>query len=130
MSKTQISTINKYLIWIRSAGRCQYRGCNKVLHTDILTKRNFNSAYIAHIVADQPGGPRGDSLRSSQLANEIDNLMLLCDTHHRLIDKVDVKGHPEDLMLSMKSEHENRISNATSIHPDRISYIVSYVSAR
>ncbi len=126
MSKTQISTINKYLIWIRSAGRCQYRGCNKVLHTDILTKRSFNQAYIAHIVADQPGGPRGDSTRSSQLADNIDNLMLLCDSHHRLIDKIDVCSHPESLLLDMKTEHENRISNVTSIQPNSISHIVTY----
>ena len=126
MSKTPISSINKYLVWIRSGGRCQYRGCNKVLHTDILTKRNFNQAYIAHIVADRPSGPRGDNLRSPLLADDIDNLMLMCDAHHRLIDKVDVLGHPEPLLLEMKREHEERINNATDIQPDRSSYVVTY----
>lgn len=126
MSKTPISSINKYLVWVRSGGRCQYRGCNKVLHTDILTKRNFNQSYIAHIVADKPLGPRGDILRSSLLADDIDNLMLMCDTHHRLIDKVDVVGHPESLLLEMKREHEARINNATNIQPDRSSYVVTY----
>lgn len=126
MSTTSISSINKYLIWIRSAGRCQYIGCNKELHTDILTKRKFNQAYIAHIVADQPKGPRGDNIRSPQLADDISNLMLMCDAHHRLIDKVDVLGHPESVLLDMKKEHEERIKNVTNIQPDRKSYIVSY----
>lgn len=126
MSVSTISSHNRYLIWILSGGRCQYRGCNRVLHTDIITKRNFNQAYIAHIVADSPGGPRGCNKRSKLLANNIDNLMLLCDAHHRLIDKVDVSGHQEALLLEMKSEHEERINNATEIQPNMGSYIVTY----
>ena len=34
--------------------------------------------------------------------------MLLCDKHHRLID-IDVPGHPEDLLLEMKREHEKTL---------------------
>ena len=126
MSTTTISSMNKYLLWVRSAGRCQYIGCNKELHTDILTKKRFNQSYIAHIVADQPDGPRGDKIRSPLLANDIDNLMLLCDSHHRLIDKIEVSAHSEPILLEMKREHEERIRNVTSIHPDKKSFIVSY----
>lgn len=125
MSVTSISDKNKYMLWSISGGRCQYRGCNQILHTDILTKRNFNKSYIAHIVADSPGGPRGCSTRSVQLADDISNLMLLCDTHHRLIDRDDVTGNPESLLLEMKAEHENRIANACAIAPDKQSHIVT-----
>ena len=126
MSVTSISDKNKYMLWSISGGRCQYRGCNKILHTDILTKRNFNQSYIAHIVADSPGGPRGCSTRSVQLADDISNLMLLCDTHHRLIDRDDVAGNPESLLVEMKTEHENRIANACAIAPDKQSPVVRY----
>ena len=106
MSVTNISSANKYILWGKSGGRCQYRGCNKPLFIDTLTKSEFNQAYVAHIVADVPGGPRGDSERSDLLKDEISNLMLLCDEHHRLIDKKDVEGHPESLLLQMKKrEH-------------------------
>lgn len=125
MSTTSIDNKFKYMLWAISGGRCQYRGCNKVLHTDILTKRNFNQSYIAHIVADSPGGPRGCDIRSTLLANDITNLMLLCDTHHRLIDRDDVAGNPESLLLDMKAEHENRIANACAIAPDKQSHIVT-----
>jgi len=47
----------------------------------------LNAAYIAHIVAEKPDGPRGDPARSPLLADAIENLMLLCDVHHRLIDR-------------------------------------------
>lgn len=125
MSLTSISDKNKYMLWSISGGRCQYRGCNKILHTDILTKRNFNQSYIAHIVADSAGGPRGSEIRSAQLADDINNLMLLCDIHHRLIDKDDVAGHKEDFLLKMKEEHEKRISNACAIAPDKQSHIIT-----
>lgn len=126
MSVTSISDKNKYWLWVKSGGRCQYRGCNKSLMQDILTKRNFNQAYIAHIVADVAGGPRGDKVRSPLLSDDLTNLMLLCDTHHRLIDKEDVAGHPETLLKSMKQEHEDRIETVTAIASNMQSYILTY----
>jgi len=126
MSKTRISFKNQNLLWAMSGGRCEYEGCNKVLYTDMLTKKTSNNAYIAHIVADEPNGPRGDAERSNQLSNKISNLMLLCDEHHRLIDKVDVIGHPESLLLGMKKKHEDRISRQTSISPNMSSEIILY----
>lgn len=126
MSVSSISTQNKYLLWVKAGGRCMFRGCNKPLYQDILTKRNYNQSYIAHIVADVPGGPRGDAQRSSVLSNDINNLMLLCDNHHRLIDMHDISGHPEELLLEMKREHETRIENISSIKPEMQSHIVTY----
>ncbi len=126
MSVSNISDANKFMLWAISAGRCAYKGCNISLHQDILTKKMYNKAYIAHIVADVPGGPRGDVTRSPLLADDISNLMLLCDSHHRLIDKVDVAGHPESVLLEMKKNHEDRIQRVTAIDPNRQSHIVCY----
>ncbi len=126
MSVTSISDKNKYLLWVKAGGRCMYRGCNKSLLQDIVTKRNFNQAYIAHVVADVPGGPRGDILRSPLLKDNITNLMLLCDTHHRLIDKDDEAGHSEKILLAMKSEHESRIETVTAIKSNMQSHILTY----
>lgn len=126
MSVTYISPTKKYILWGKAAGRCQYRGCNKTLFVDELTKSEFNQAYIAHIVADVPGGPRGDAKRSPLLKDDISNLMLMCDEHHRLIDKMDVDGHPEFLLVQMKKEHEDRIEKVASINPNMHSHIVTY----
>lgn len=126
MSVSNIPQATKLILWGKAAGRCQYRGCNKSLFLDALTKSEFNQSYIAHIVADVPNGPRGDSTRSALLQKEISNLMLLCDTHHRKIDKDDVLGHPEALLLEMKNEHEERIAKVTEISHDMESHIVTY----
>ena len=87
MSKKKISPKKQNLLWAISGERCQYAGCNKVLYRDILTKRTYNISYTTHIVADEANGPRGDIKRSKKLANDISNLMLLCDTHHYSMDK-------------------------------------------
>lgn len=126
MSISSISDKNKYLLWVRAGGNCQYEGCNKNLSQDIVTKRNFNSAYIAHIVADVANGPRGCATRSPQLGDDISNLMLLCDTHHRLVDKIDEAGHPESKLVKMKQEHENRITRLTAMAPGMHSHMVIY----
>lgn len=126
MSKTSIpaKVVNQLLV--KSVGRCQYRGCNKSLYIDLVTKRNFNQSYIAHIIADEPAGPRGDAARSKLLAKDLNNLMLLCDTHHRLVDKIDIVGHPEATLLEMKKEHEDRIERVTDIAPNMQSHILTF----
>lgn len=125
MSVTKIPNKKQNLLWAVSGGRCEYAGCNKVLHTDILTKKKCNSAYIAHIVADAPKGPRGDLERSKLLADDINNLMLLCDTHHRMID-ADTTIYTESHLREMKKEHEERIKRITDISPNMSSEIILY----
>lgn len=125
MSVTSISDKNKNLLWAVSAGRCEYAGCNKVLHTDILTNKKCNSAYIAHIVGDEPTGPRGDVERSKLLANDISNLMLLCDTHHRMVDADEIT-YTESYLLEMKRQHEERIKRITNIGCNMSSEVILY----
>lgn len=126
MSISNISPHNRFILWGKSGGRCQYRGCNKSLFVDALTKGEFNQAYIAHIIADKSKGPRGNEVLSEQLADDISNLMLLCDAHHRLIDKIDVAGHDVNLLRQMKREHEDRIEKVADINSDMQSHVVIY----
>lgn len=126
MSKTTIPPKVITKLWTLSGGRCQYKGCNQPLWRDNLTMVQINTAYVAHIVADSPDGPRGDIFRSPLLAKDFNNLMLLCDTHHRLIDKEDITGHPESRLLEMKEEHEKRIELLSSLTPENKSHILFF----
>ena len=103
----------------KAAGRCQYEGCNEPLWKDSLTQWEFNAAYIAHIIADSPNGPRGHETLSEKLAKDISNLMLMCDKHHRIIDREDVEGHPVEKLIEMKKNHEMRIEMVTSIDEEK-----------
>jgi len=126
MSVSYIPEKVKIRLWGKAAGRCQYGGCNKPLWLDLLTKAEFNAAYLAHIIADKPGGPRGDSMLSEKLKADITNLMLICDEHHRLIDREDVEGHPVERLREMKRKHEGRIELLTSLMENKRSYILLY----
>lgn len=124
-----VSNRTRLTLWTRSGGRCQF--CNEPLLGDWLSgKDELNNGYVAHIVAESPGGPRGDLDRSPKLAEDVANLMLLCNAHHRLIDgNATWRDYPETLLLQMKAAHEARIDIVTGITPDRASHVLLY-SAR
>lgn len=119
----------RLVLWTKAAGRCQYDGCNESLLCDLISgTEDKNFGFVAHIVADSPEGPRGDQIRSPQLANDINNLMLLCAVHHKLIDVDQVDQHPESRLLAMKARHETRMGIVTGITEDRASHILRYAA--
>lgn len=124
MSRTTIPAKAQQQVWLRAGGRCEYPGCNEPLWKDSLTLRVMNRAYLAHIIADRPDGPRGHPVLSEQLKADPENIMLLCDAHHRLVDKVDVAGHPVELLRQYKKEHEERIERQTAIQTNRRTHIL------
>lgn len=114
-------------LWGLSGGRCEFRGCNRPLWEDILTKKQLNQSNIAHIVSWTPSGPRGDAVLSPLLAKNITNLMLTCPEHNHLIDdKAYEKDYPVELLTEMKIEHERRVELQTSIMQNMQSYVLSY----
>ncbi len=126
MAKT-VSDKTRLILWTHAAGRCQYEGCNKPLLGDIISgAEGLNTAYVAHIVAREPKGPRGDLKRSAQLADDIENVMLMCDTHHRLIDREEIEEHPETRLLAMKRAHESRIALVSDIQNDMGTHLLLY----
>lgn len=120
--------VTKFLVWGRAAGRCQFKNCRKPLDHDLLAGVfDFNSAYLAHIVASSPGGKRGDPTRSHRLSNNADNIMLMCDPHHRVIDGDKTwQDYPEHLLLEWKKEHEEWVDTVLSAGPDSRSHILQF----
>src|SRR4051812_3911093 len=124
-----LSPRSRQVLWARAAGRCQYAGCNTGLIGDLISgNEDRNFGFVAHIVADTPTGPRGDVVRSPLLSDRVENLMLLCYPHHKLIDVDEVKQHPEDRLLAMKAAHEGRIEIVSAIQEDRASHVLRYAA--
>lgn len=73
-------------LWTRAGGRCEFHGCNEYLLEDELTTNQAKLADIAHIAARSISGPRGDDAMPLSERNKIENLMLACTKHHRMID--------------------------------------------
>ena len=126
MSVSYIKQETRFILWGKASGRCQYEGCNKQLYLDSLTKAELNSSYVAHIIADSPNGPRGHETLSEELKEDINNLMLMCDEHHRLIDRKQVDEHPVDRLQKMKKEHEKRMIHLTNILERKEAHVILY----
>lgn len=96
-------------VWHDAAGRCMFRGCGDDLGITPLTTRSAGVAYLAHIIAADKDGPRGDKHWSEKLADEPSNIMLMCDKHHRLIDRIAVDEYKTDILRDMRAEHVNTV---------------------
>lgn len=126
--RAEASDKTKQILYALSAGYCQYEGCGKRVIYDRVRWRPLNVGQAAHNVAARPGGPRGDEIRSEELADDPDNILLLCYDCHKRID-ADVAGHPEDRLRAMKQAQEERVDLACGIPPDRSSYVLVYGSS-
>lgn len=87
-------------VYARSAGICEFDGCDAVLFKDDRDHYGYYG-YLAHIVAAKAKGPRGDEKLSAILAQSPSNIMLCCDIHHRLIDKVEPDSYPRERLEAM-----------------------------
>lgn len=121
----EIKPATERMLWGVSAGICEFNGCTNKLYSHHVTKEKVNLAEKAHIYAFSAGGKRPSLLRFSTKINDIDNLMLICERCHKLIDSEDTDYTAEQL-LAMKKEHEQRIANVVTIKPDLQSEIVIF----
>lgn len=122
-----ITPATQNMLWGKSAGRCEFAGCNKALWLSSITNQQVNIAQKAHIWAFSSAGPRGNEGVDSSLLNSLDNLMLVCHQCHRLIDQdSDGETYSVELLQLMKSKHEHRIDVVTSISPEMQSTILLY----
>ena len=129
MAKTQIPNKIQVALWARAGGRCEYRGCNEDLIGDLIASREDGKfGFIAHIVADSADGPRGDPVRSPALARDLNNLMLLCAKHHKGVDVDYLADHPENVLLEMKAEHEDRLAIVTGMAEDRAAHVLRFAA--
>lgn len=114
-------------LWARSAGRCQFDGCNKILYRSSVTNESVHTAQKAHIYSFSEKGPRGWGPFKSGLKqlNDISNLMLACHECHTKID-TDPERYPADLLIYWKLQHEDRVETVTGIASNKKSHVVMY----
>ena len=98
--------LTKMMLIANAGGRCQFSGCNKQLFIDSITMKELNNTNIAHIVASSSDGPRGDENSSEELSNKLENLMLMCQEHHKLIDERHTEYTVEKLQEMKKVQEE------------------------
>lgn len=116
-------------LWARSAGRCEFDGCNRPLFKSPVTQESVNISEKAHIYSFSKGGPRGWGpfvLRKGQI-NDLANLILVCQDCHKTIDQdKDGLKYSAELLMKWKEEHEHRIAVVTGVAPSKRSHVILY----
>ncbi|VWC77606.1 hypothetical protein BLA39750_00987 [Burkholderia lata] len=102
-----IDTANQ--VWADAGGCCMFKGCGEDLSVVPLYNTGARIAYLAHIIASDPRGPRGTDEDSHRLSNVPENIMLMCDGHHRLIDSFAPELFEAPRLREMRREHTSKI---------------------
>ena len=89
-------------LWGRAGGRCSFPKCRIELTAEGI---GDTLGEIAHIVSRSQTGPRGNITLSIEKRDEYGNLILLCPTHHKLVDSNEEEWAVERLNI-IKHEHE------------------------
>lgn len=108
----KLSDIKK--LFALSSNRCAFVDCTM----EIILK-NIVLGEVCHIKAQSPGGPRFDSDLSSEQIHALENLILLCPTHHKIIDS-DVSTYTADVLHRMKQGHEEKSSECIDIDDESL----------
>lgn len=101
-----ISDNDYKILWGRAAGVCSNPECRQDLTILLMNGKAFNIGEMAHVIARKPDGPRGVPGGGD---DTYENLILLCPTCHRLIDKAPKGVYTENMLHKWKDDHENEI---------------------
>ena len=118
MASRSIPIPDRQLLFGRSAAFCAFPGCGARLvadRTDVDPTRVL--AEIAHILGHSDAGPRADSSMPDAERDKYDNLILLCPTHHTLVDKQSNTYTPDDLRswkASLEAWADQRLTEGAS----------------
>lgn len=104
-----ISDADSKLLWGRAAGICSNPSCRADLTKILQESNSYNIGEMAHIIAKSTGGPRGEVGGGS---DGYENLILLCPTCHRHIDKSPEGTFTVDQLHRWKHDHEVSIRNS------------------
>ena len=101
------------ILFQKSGNRCAFPGCKKVLvHPESDWDDPVVLSEVAHIVARSPDGPRGEHYLPLEDRDKYDNLILLCEEHHHIVDS-QPHTYTVERLRQMKADHEKLMLEAT-----------------
>jgi len=102
----------KRIVWVKFGGRCAI--CREVLCIPgISTGFSHLIGDIAHNVAEQNDGARGNSELTLEERNSESNLLLLCLPHHRLIDDAP-SNYTVGYLQEISTKHHDWVTSCLS----------------
>jgi hypothetical protein len=111
------------LLWGLAAARCSFADCRARLVEDASDQDGeVVLGKIAHIVAHSPGGPRADPLYPASDLDKYPNLILLCGTHHDVVDGQS-STYSVATLQAMKTEHERWVAERLTEEVANLSFV-------
>lgn len=87
-----------------SGGRCNYPSCGERLIFEYEDGTFVKLLKLCHIIGESPRGPRGDPIKSELMAQDPENIILLCGRHHDMVDNNE-REYPVARLKRMKENH-------------------------
>lgn len=102
MSGPKATTVKR--LFALSGNVCAFPGC-----TILLASTGNLAGHICHIKGARPGAKRYDPSQTDEERHDLANLMLMCPTHHQVIDSND-SIFSVAALTQVKAAHEQRMS--------------------
>ena len=100
------------ILFAKSKNLCAYPECtNEIVESATEKSDDQVIGQICHIYALSEQGPRGKPGLTAEELNSPENLILLCPTHHRLVD-CQHESYPAEKLKEWKQKHELRIQES------------------
>jgi len=101
------------VLWSRALNQCAFPTCRQLLtedSVDAATGETLTNAVgeQAHIRSYKTNGPRYDPDYPKSKLHTYENLILLCPTHHEIVDANNGAAYTAADLISMRERHEKR----------------------
>jgi len=117
----------KRRLFVLSGAKCSSPNCNNPL---VAPDSETIISKICHIEAAEPGGARFNSQMTDDERRHFNNLILLCDGCHSMVDNPDNElKYPKELLLNWKKDHESLIISSLSRKTSLLSDAIKAISA-
>lgn len=117
----QIQPKDVKILWGLAAGRCAFPDCRRVcVEAGTQSDPTVAIGEMAHIVAHGKSGPRADPSYAGTL-NGYGNLLLLCPTHHSIVDK-QPNSYTVEMLRGWKASHEQWVREQTEAEIPQIGF--------
>lgn len=99
------------ILWAAAGGRCAFPGCwERLCYHEAEDMAPFTLGEMAHICGEKPGANRHDISQNENERDDYSNLILLCPTHHTLIDRKENEAvYSVEFLKNMKYSHEKNV---------------------
>jgi len=112
---------DKLIVFARCGNRCSFSECNQVIAFKEDSDIYANTGELAHIKGDKPDAPRYDFNQPEKERNSPDNLILLCGTHHKIVDdQPDI--YTVEKLIKLKKQHEEWVISQYSKNINELTF--------